>query len=467
MRRRSDRSIAASPPPPAGELLRVEGLSYLVRDAAQAEGRHAGEAARHGGPKAARADRPHPAPGGSVRILEGVNLTVEAGEFVGLVGPNGAGKTTLLRLLVGLLQPAAGRILLGGVPLQRIRLRERARRVSYLSQDAVAPFPFPVLDVLLMGRYPFLGRFQRETGADLERARRALDYVGLAGLEARYFNELSGGERQLVLFAQVLVQETQLLLLDEPTSNLDIRHQDQLFSMASELAREKKTVVAAVHNLSAAAQYCSRLVLLRRGTIAADGKPPEVLRPEILDPVYETSTVVGCNEATGTLVVSVAPRRRPAALTGKMPRIHLIGGAGSAVNLTREAVRLGYRLSGGVAHEYDADQRLWSTLEVPCVTVGAFSRIGAAELAQAATLVEEADLTILCSFPVGTGNAANLQLARRARRLLIVEPGPAEAPRSFFDEEAGRTFAALRPKALCLGYRELTEALETGSLFAS
>lgn len=426
-------------PDAARDLLRAEGLSFSVRAA-----------------------------GGPASILNGVDLLLSPGEFVGLVGPNGAGKTTLLRLLAGLLVPSAGRVLLCGLDLRRVRLRERARRVAYLSQETATSLPFPVLDVLLMGRYPFLGRFRRETEMDLERARRALAYVGLAGFEERYFHELSGGERQLVLFAQVLVQETPAVLLDEPTANLDLRHQDQLFSMASELAREKKGVLAAVHSLGAAAQYCSRLVLLDRGRVAAAGRPEEVLRPEILDPVYETRTVVGTDQATGGLVVGVLPRRRPAG--GPLPRIHLIGGAGSAVNLTREAVRLGYRLSGGVAHEYDADQRLWASLEVPCVTVGAFSRIGEAELEQAARLVEQADLTILCCFPVGPGNAANLELARRARRtgrLLIVEPRAPEAPRSFFDPEAQRVFRELAAGAPHLGYRELVEGLEGGGLLGS
>ena len=181
--------------------------------------------------------------------------------------------------MVGILSPSAGEVCLEGAPLGRIRSRERARKVAFLGQEAPAAFPFPVLDILLMGRYPFLGRLDREAESDLERARRALAYVGLEGLEERYFHELSGGERQLVLFAKVLVQDTRTLLLDEPTSNLDIRHQDLFFSMARELAREKRSVVAAVHNINVAAHYCTRLVLLHRGRIAAEGPPEEVLAP--------------------------------------------------------------------------------------------------------------------------------------------------------------------------------------------
>jgi len=397
------------------------------------------------------------------RIIDRISISVKRGEFVGLVGPNGAGKTTLLRLLIGVLPPTGGEILLEDRRLQEFRLRERARRVAYLSQETTTVFPYPVLDILLMGRYPFLGRFRRESESDLEKARRALAYVGLRGFEERYFNELSGGERQLVLFAKILVQETELLLLDEPTSNLDIKHQDQFFSMAFELTREKKAVVAAVHNLNIASQYCSRLILLHRGRVATEGKPEEVLRSDWLDPVYETKTVVTRNTSTGALVVDVAPRTR--AGRQPMPLIHIIGGAGSAINLTRELVRRGYRISGGIAHEYDADQKLWQTLEIPSLVTGAFSHITTKDLEKAYTLVEEADLTVLCSFPIGPGNEGNLELAGHARRLVVLEAGPREEPRLFFSPSARSDFSALAAKSEQMDYGRLCELLESGELF--
>lgn len=397
------------------------------------------------------------------RIIDAVSISVKRGEFVGLIGPNGAGKTTLLRLLIGVLVATEGEIFLEERPLKDIRLRERARRVSYLSQDASTVFPYPVLDILLMGRYPFLGRFRRESESDLEKARRALSYVGLSGFEDRYFNELSGGERQLVLFAKVLVQETDLLLLDEPTSNLDIKHQNQFFSMACELTREKKAVVAAVHNLNIASQYCTRLILLHQGRVAAEGKPQDVLRSELLDLVYETKTVVTRNASTGALVVNVVPRK-PAG-SYPMPRVHVIGGAGSGINLTRELVRLGYPLSGGIAHEYDADQKLWQSLEVPSRVIGAFSHITPSDLEKAYRMVEEAELTILCSFPVGPGNEGNLELAGRAGRLVILEADPQEEPRTFFSEKARQAFASLAGIAEHMDYERLCEGLESGKIF--
>jgi iron complex transport system ATP-binding protein len=329
---------------------------------------------------------------GTARIVERLDLSIERGELVGVIGPNGAGKTTLLRLLAGLLVPAEGEVLLEGRTIGGMDSRDRARRICFMTQDVAQVFPFTVMEILLMGRYPHLGRFQREGAEDLARARRMLSYVGLSAVEERGFGALSGGERQLVLFAKALVQDTDALLLDEPSSNLDIHHQDRIFSMAQELAREGRAVVTSVHNLSVAAQYCSRLVLLEKGRVASDGRPEQVLRSEVLDRVYGIRTMVSPSLATGSLTVAVVPRDREAAGI----RVHLIGGAGSAVNLTRELYRLGCSLTGGIAHEYDSDEKLWKSLGVRCLAVGAFSRITEEQIRDAASLVEQADVTILC-----------------------------------------------------------------------
>jgi iron complex transport system ATP-binding protein len=392
---------------------------------------------------------------GGATIVNDIDLSVNRGELVGVIGPNGAGKTTLLRLLAGLLVPSQGAVYLDGRNLALMDARSRARRLAFMSQETAQSFPFTVMEILLMGRYPHLARFERESAEDHERARRTLSYVGLFGLENRRFGELSGGERQLVFFAKALVQDTETLVLDEPTSNLDIGHQDRIFSMAQELAGEKRAVLTSVHNLGVAAQYCSRLLLLEKGSVAADGRPDEVLRSEILDRVYGVRTLVSPSMATGSLTVTVLPWQ--AGATGA--RVHLIGGAGSAVNLTRELHRLGYVLSGGIAHEHDSDERLWRNLGIDCARVGAFSRIGDEEVLKAAQLVESADITVLCSFPVGPGNLGNLNLAARARRLIVLATGPGDVARSFFSREGKGLFEDLCRKARVLAYEELISEL--------
>jgi iron complex transport system ATP-binding protein len=392
---------------------------------------------------------------GDALIVDGIDVEVSRGELVGVIGPNGAGKTTLLRLLTGLLSPSAGTVEIDGRPLAATDARVRARRLAFMGQDAAQAFPFTVMEILLMGRYPHLGRFALERAEDRERARQTLSYVGLAGLEGREFGALSGGEKQLVLFARTLVQDTDGLVLDEPSSSLDIRHEDRIFSMAQELAREGRAVISSVHNLGVAAAYCTRLVLLSRGRIAAQGRPEEVLRPGILDRVYQVRTIVSPSAATGSLTVTVVPERS----SGNGVRVHLIGGAGSAVNLTRELYRQGFSLSGGIAHEHDSDEKLWRSLGIHCPSVGAFTRIDDEEVSRAAPLVEAADATVLCSFPIGSGNLGNLKLAARARRLLVLRPGPEDLPRSFFSPEGRSLFDELCGRARALDYGEVIAAL--------
>jgi len=389
------------------------------------------------------------------RIIDSIDLSVWPGELVGIIGPNGAGKTTLLRLISGGLTPTQGEVRLRGRLLAQMSARERARQVAYMSQESVQALPFTVMEVLLMGRYPHWGRFEHESALDRSKAREALAVVGMQGLENRIMNELSGGERQLVLFAKALVQDTGILVLDEPSSSLDIGHQDRIFSMTQEIARSGRAVVVSVHNLSVAAEYCTRLVLLENGTVAASGPPEAVIRSELLDRVYGVRTLVSLNSATGSPTVAVVPGRA----RGRTARVHLIGGAGSAVNLTRELYRMGYRLSGGIAHEYDSDEKLWRSLALPVECVGAFSHISDEDVERASGLVEEADLTVLCSFPVGTGNLGNLRLARHARRLIIVSPGPTDVERQFFLPEAGEIFRQLSANATVLGYQEIVSML--------
>lgn len=392
---------------------------------------------------------------GTARIIDSVTVAVERGELLGVIGPNGAGKTTLLRLLSGALTPTEGEVGVDGRQLAAMSPRERARRVAYMSQESPQSLSFTVMEVLLMGRYPHLGRFERESAADREMARRCLASVGLSGFEDRSMTELSGGERQLVLFARTLVQDTDIIVLDEPSSSLDIGHQDRIFSMTQEIARSGKAVITSIHDLSVAAEYCTRLVLLEKGIVAASGPAESVIRADLLDRVYGVRTLVSPSLATGSLTVTVVPGQ----IGNRATRVHLVGGAGSAVNLTRELYRLGFQLSGGIAHDYDSDVKLWKSLAIPCATVDAFSRISDDDVRRAAGFLEDAEVTVLCSFPVGSGNMGNLKLAGHARRLLIVKPSPGEVERAFFSSEGEAVFGSLSARGRLLSYQEILSVL--------
>lgn len=241
-------------------------------------------------------------------VLTGVNLDLHQGELVGLIGANGAGKTSLLKVISGLWPGAEGEIELLGRPLKSYRTREIARLVAHVPQSIHVDFAFSVRDVVLMGRSPHLGKFQIESVHDRSIAERALRTTDALHLADRLVNTLSGGEQQRVMIARALAQEPRVLLLDEPTSNLDIKHQIGVLSMAQRLAREQGLgVVAAIHDLGLAARFCTRLALMTCGRIVADGRPEEVLTPDHLAEVFEIEAQVYRDPFGGHLALSVHP----------------------------------------------------------------------------------------------------------------------------------------------------------------
>ena len=215
-------------------------------------------------------------------VLAGVDLEVNAGEVVGLLGRNGAGKTTLLRVACGLLQPDAGSVSIEGRAARTFSRRERARAVALVPQESAFAFPFSVAEVVLMGRAPHLGWLGFEGARDLEAARAAMQRLGIADAADRSILELSGGERQLAVVARALAQEPRLLLLDEPTAFLDLRHRIEVLTRVREFAAAGGGALVVSHDLGVAARFCDRLVLLGGGRVLAAGTPAEVLVPERL-----------------------------------------------------------------------------------------------------------------------------------------------------------------------------------------
>jgi cobalamin transport system ATP-binding protein len=239
-----------------------------------------------------------------VEVLHGVDLDVAAGEWVTVIGPNGAGKSTLLRAVGGLL-PVAGSISLCGTPAERLRRRDRARLVAMVPQTPVVPAGMSVLDYVLLGRTPYIAPLGRESRADLDAVQDVLDRLDLAGFADRPLDRLSGGERQRVFLARALAQGATLLLLDEPTTALDIGHQQEVLELVDELRRDGGlTVLASMHDLSTAGEYADRMVLLARGAVVAAGTPAEVLTADRLSTHYGANVRVVAGDR-GPLVVPV------------------------------------------------------------------------------------------------------------------------------------------------------------------
>jgi len=247
---------------------------------------------------------------GGAPVLRGVDIAVEVGEWVTVIGPNGAGKSTLLRAVAGLL-PVAGSLSLLGTPTSRLRRRERARVVAMVAQSPVVPAGFTVLDYVLLGRTPYVKPLGRESARDLAAVWAALGRLDLQRFAHRPLETLSGGERQRVFLARAIAQAAPVLLLDEPTTSLDIGHQQEVLELVDALRRDGGlTVLATMHDLTIAGEYAERLVLLADGRVEAAGPPREVLTEHLLAAHYRARVRI-IDGDRGPLVVPVRAGSSP------------------------------------------------------------------------------------------------------------------------------------------------------------
>ena len=240
----------------------------------------------------------------AAHIVRDISLQVKRGEFVGLLGPNGSGKSTLLRMIYRILKPASGSICMEGQDIWQRSARENARAMAVLAQENTGEFDLRVCDVVLMGRSPHQSAFARDSEEDLRIVTESLAQVHAQALTERMFSTLSGGEKQRVLMARALAQQARLLVLDEPTNHLDVRHQFELMNLIRGLGL---TTLAALHELPLAAHYCDRLYLLKDGALVAQGRPAEVLTPQIIAQVYGVQAQVRISERSGKPLIEFMP----------------------------------------------------------------------------------------------------------------------------------------------------------------
>jgi iron complex transport system ATP-binding protein len=237
-------------------------------------------------------------------VLHEVSFDVDRGTIVGVLGPNGSGKTTLVRIIAGMLRPDSGRVLLDGASVTDLPRRELARRVALVPQETQTTFDFSVIDIVLMGRYPHLGPFELERPDDLEIARNALRATGTETLESRSFATLSGGEKQRVIIAAALAQASDILLLDEPTTALDIGYQFEIATLLKRLnAQHGTTMVVSTHDLNLAAALCERVVLVKAGRVIAHGLTADTLTAHNIRLLYDVDADVQFHARAGHLTV--------------------------------------------------------------------------------------------------------------------------------------------------------------------
>ncbi len=400
---------------------------------------------------------------GAYAALEGVTFALEKGSRVALIGPNGAGKSSLLRTISRLLKPKQGVLYLDGRDLQKVPLGEISRSIAVVPQDTAIDFDFSVEEVVAMGRYPHLQRFQQEGRKDREIIAAAMQLTGIAHLASRSAVNLSGGERQRVVIARALAQEPEVLLLDEPTANLDLNYQVEFLELAHTLNREKNvTIIAAIHDLNLAAQFFDTFILLNEGKILALGRPEEVLTPQNIRTAYGMEAVVQRNPLHGKLQLTVMKGNGSSTGEGRAPAgitVHVIGGGEEAVPLLDALLQAGFRPSIGPLTQEDSGHRFAGYHNLKVITLPPFSPVTDVYHTRHLELIREADVVLVPPVPFGPGNLRNLEAVEETlcpdRLVALLEETPVAA-RDYCEGKAQLLYARLQEK----GAKVFTEIKE-------
>jgi iron complex transport system ATP-binding protein len=383
---------------------------------------------------------------GSVKALDNIDFSVREGEFVGVLGPNGSGKTTALRAISRTLKPRVGTIFLDDQNIYEMENREVARSVAVVPQESISTFDFTTLDIVLMGRNPYIDRFRQESKEDLAIAKRVMELTNTWSLAERPVNELSGGEKQRVIIARALTQEPQILLLDEPTSHLDISNQLEIMDLIKRLCETKKLLIIAVfHDFNLAARYCDSIILLKDGKIVSVGKSDDTLTTENVRKVFSVDTIVKKHPVTGFL--HVIPVSRPLNQKQKTLSIHLISGCGTGSPLMKILKDEGYFVTAGVLNLLDTDQESAQLLKIPTTSEAPFSPITEEAYRANLKIISKANAVVITPTQFGDGNLRNLEAAetvlKKGTPTILIENGPIEE-RDFTKGKATKYLVALK-----------------------
>lgn len=345
---------------------------------------------------------------GTKRILHDISFTCRDGELVGIVGPNGSGKTTLLRIIAGYLKPTSGLVRYNGEYIEKIPPKKLASLRAVVEQSLTSPFEFTVYEYVMLGRTPYLGRFQTESTIDIAAVDTAIMRTQLGDFRNRSIGELSGGELQKAMIARALAQDPSFLILDEPTAHLDISNQMGIMELLANLANEI-SVIAVVHDLNLAVNYCDQIAVLNEGNLAAYGPTDKVLEVSLLKEIFDINSLKLQSPAHVRPQLAFVSNHEKKSASEK--HIHVMGGGGCAQRVLFMLHNAGYTLSAGVLNEGDRDLEVAQDLGCSVITAPPFSRITHRNKGDIRNLCEKADAIVIAAMPIGEGNVGNLEVA--------------------------------------------------------
>jgi len=384
---------------------------------------------------------------GASLVLKDASVAINSRDFVGIVGPNGSGKSTLVRTISRVLQPLMGKVLLEEEDIYHIPAPYLAKKMAVVTQETGLDFPFTVKDVVMMGRLPHIKRFAREGVKDLEAVARAMEFTDTISLADRQVNELSGGEKQRVLLARALAQEPKILLLDEPTSYLDLNYQIEIMELLARLRRDYGlTIIMVLHDLNLASRYCDYLIVVKEGFIHAIGTPQQVINAPMIKEVYGCEVRVEYPDSSQHPYIVFHQEEIKVMDEGGERWIHVVGGGGAGIGLFKNLLRSGWQVSTGVVNVGDGDWQEACRLGVSMIDAPPFCAIGAEEMRRNKELMQKAECVIMAEIPFGTGNIGNLESvleqAEKGAPVIIIDNADI-ADRDFTDGKAAELYRQL------------------------
>ena len=339
-------------------------------------------------------------------VVDNINLEALKGQVICLLGPNGSGKTTILRSLSGLLSPLKGTVRIKEKDLAEHTHSELARELAVVLTERFSGGLMTAREVIAMGRHPHTGLLGRLKKEDRRKIAESLKLVGAEELAERYFSQLSDGEKQKILLARALAQDPELIVLDEPTTHLDVRHRVEVMDILNRMAEEKNiTVIMSLHEVDLALKSCQILLLIKDGEIKSIGPPGKIVKEGTITRLYDIECAsFNHNLGTMELIRSNLQDRR----------VFVVPGAGCGVDIFRGLARRGYRIAAGVLHRGDVDHQIASAVNACLVEEKAFSSISETSLARAQKLIKDSDAVVDSGFPAGECNKENFQLLKSA-----------------------------------------------------
>lgn len=340
-------------------------------------------------------------------VVSDINIEVKSGEILCLLGSNGAGKTTLLRSLSKLISPIKGEIYLNGVNINHISRKALSKKMALVLTNRLLGDLMTVQDIVNIGRYPYTGFFGNLSKKDLIMVDEALESVDALHLKKRYFDELSDGEKQKVLVARALVQEPEIIILDEPTTHLDIKHRLELINILKKLSKEKSiSVILSLHEIDIALKSCDKVALIKNNKVIAYGQPEDVVDENIINSLYELDDK-NFNSLLGSVEISNKSKNE----------VFIIGGGGKATPIYRAFTKKGIGIYSGIIHENDIDYEIGRTMGIKMFTENPFESISDESFGLAIRNLNASKIIIDTGFSVGETNKRNIDIVKEALKL--------------------------------------------------